>query len=212
MISTRVALVALVLVALAAAGCSTHNTTLLDRGAGKVIYRVSEEQAFTMVLAAYAEILPKQSLYDIVDGSRRGYESTWRFGLDTYSQKVFVIPAVGSDAGGREVRGYWIEVSGSGSSGSGHSKNVDLFRRLRDALDATGTAVVVTGLKETRYETDGSAYRAGGRDAREVVAPGSRRPTGGPADQLRELKTMRDQGLISDQEYEAKRRQILDRM
>jgi hypothetical protein len=29
---------------------------------------------------------------------------------------------------------------------------------------------------------------------------------------MRELKTMHDQGLISDQEYETKRRQILDRM
>jgi hypothetical protein len=212
MISTRVALVSLVLAALPVAGCSTHNTTLVDRGTGKVIYRLSEEQAFTMVLAVYAEVLPKQSLDDISSGTRRGYESTWRWGLDTYSQKVLVIPAIGSDPAGREVRGYWFEVSGSGSSGSGHSKNLDLYRRLREALDATGTAVVVTNLREDRYETDGSAYRAGGRDAREAAPPRSRVPRGGPADQLRELKTMHDQGLISDQEYEAKRRQILDRL
>jgi hypothetical protein len=32
------------------------------------------------------------------------------------------------------------------------------------------------------------------------------------ADQLRELKALHDQRLITDEEYEAKRRQILDRM
>jgi Short C-terminal domain len=179
-----------------------------------VIYRFSEEQAFTLVIDAYADILPKQSLDDIT-GARRGYESTWRWGLDTYSQKTLVVPAIGTDQTGREVRGYWFEVSGGGSSGSGRSKNLDLFRRLKTALDATGAAVVVTNLREGRYETDGRAYLGGSRDARDVAASRPRAPSAPKstvADQLRELKTLRDQNLISDQEYEAKRRQILDRM
>ncbi len=67
------------------AACSTHNTTRVRAsGPGQVIYRISEEQAFRITLAAFASVLPKQSLYDIGD-SRRGYESTWRWGLDTYS-------------------------------------------------------------------------------------------------------------------------------
>jgi hypothetical protein len=72
----------------------------------------------------------------------------------------------------------------------------------------------VTSVRDGRYETDGRQYRAGGKDAREA-APGARSTgsTGsGVADRLRELKTLRDQGLITDEEYEVKRRQILDRM
>ncbi len=155
--------------------CSTHNTTLVSRDAGQVIYPLTEEQAFTLVIDAYADVLPKQSLDDIT-GARRGYESTWRWGLDTYSQKTLVVPAIGTDHSGREVRGYWFEVSGSGSSGSGRSKNLDLFRTLKAALDATGAAVVVTNLREGRYETDGLAYRAGSRDARDVAASRTRAP------------------------------------
>jgi hypothetical protein len=147
-----------------------------------------------------------------IPGGRRGYECTYRWGLDKFTQRVLVIPAIGADSSGREVLGYWFEVSGSGTSTPGRLKNGDLYRRLLEALDSTGTAVVVTGLKEGRYETDGRAFRAEGRDASEAAALGSRRPRGGPADRLRELKTMHEQGLISDQEYEAKRRQILDRM
>ena len=207
-----IALVSLVVAVLTMTAC-THNSTLARRGDGEqVIYRLSEAQAFTMVLDAYAEVLPKQSLYDVT-GVRRGYESTWRFGLDSYSQKTLIIPAVGTDARGHEVQGYWFDVSGGGTAiFSGSAKNRGLFRRLQEALDATGTAVVITNLREGRYETDGRGYRAAGRDASAIASPGSRTPRGSVADQLRELKTMHDQGLISDQEYEAKRRQILDRM
>jgi hypothetical protein len=197
------------------AGCSTHNTTLVRRGPGdgQVIYRLSEEQVFTVVVDAFAEVLPSQSLYDIT-GVRRGYQSTWRMGLDTYSQKVLIVPAVGTDASGHEVKGFWFDVSGSGTAGiSGGAKNRALFRRLQEALEATGTATVVTNLRDGRYETDGRAYRAEGRDAREA-APRARATSGsaGTADKLRELKTMHESGLITDQEYEAKRRQLLDRM
>jgi hypothetical protein len=210
---TRLALSVLMLGTLSITGCSSHNTTLVDRDAGQVIYRLSEKQAFTVVIDAYAEILPTQSLDDIT-GARRGYEATCRWGLDTFSQKTLIFPAVGTDARGGEVRGYYFEVSGSGTSTPCRLKNKGLYNRLREALDATKTAVVVTNLREGRYETDGRAYRAGGRDAREFAASRPAAPKGPStvADQLRELKNLRDQGLITDQEYEAKRRQILDRI
>jgi hypothetical protein len=54
-------------------------------------------------------------------------------------------------------------------------------------LDATGTAVVVTNLRDGSYETDGRAYLGLKRDARDIkLAP---RPTGASnADRLGELK------------------------
>jgi hypothetical protein len=196
-------------------GCSTHFPLVRESDNRQVIYRISEEQAFRIALDAFAEILPKQSLYDLT-GPRRGYQSTWRWGPDTYSQRVFVIPAVGNDGTGQEVRGYWFEVSGKGTSGSGWSKNRALHQRIQEALDATGTAVRVTNLKEGRYETDGRVYRTEGQDAGQMVPPPQqqqRGPSSSPAiDQLRELKKMHDEGLITKDEYEAKRRQILDRM
>jgi hypothetical protein len=201
-----------VVLGLALVGCSSHNTTLRrESSEQQIIYRVSEEQAFATVVDAFAEILPKQSLYDIT-GPRRGYQSTWRFGLDTYSQRVLIIPAVGTDAKGQEVSGYYFDVSGSGSSGSGYRRNIALFERIRDGLDATGTATVVTNVRERHYETDGVAYRAHGKDASEASFKSRPATSTSAAERLRELKAMHDQGLISKEEYEAKRRQILDRM
>jgi hypothetical protein len=129
------------LVILMASGCATSGTTLAhhELGAGHVIYRISEERAFTTALEAYALLYPKQSVDDVVDGTRRGYNEDERAWTDWGSHRLLVIPAVGIDARGKEVRGYWYDDS---------------------QLDATGTAV----------------------------------------------------GPISEQEYQAKRRQILDRI
>jgi len=55
------------------------------------------------------------------------------------------------------------------------------------------------------------AYLGMKRDARDTLAA-LRHPTGSSADRLNELKTMRDRGLITEAAYQAKRRQILDRM
>lgn len=205
-------LVAAMLMALVAAGC-TASTTLArrDQGEGHVIYRVSEEKAFTIALDAYAVLLPKQSVDDVV-GPRRGYTANRRFALHWYSHQILVIPAVGTDASGSEVHGYWFDISGSGSMPIRDSiKSKEFLKRILEALDATGTATVVTNLREGRYETDGRAYRTEGRDGRDVRTRPRSSGTG-DADRLSELKTMRDKGLITGEEYEAKRRQILDRM
>ena len=193
-------------------GC-THNTTLVrpDSGGGQVIYRLSEEQAFTIARSAFADLLPDRKLFDIT-GAQRGYWTTYRFALDTFSQRVLVIPAIGTDASGHEVRGFWFDVSGSGSAPiAGGAKNRALFHHIQGAADATGTATAITSLREGRYETDGRALLAGGRLASEVASVAPVASTGTP-DKLRQLKAMRDEGLISDDEYETKRRQVLERL
>jgi hypothetical protein len=182
-------LAGVVVLALIAMGCATSHTTLVrpDLGGGQVIYRISEEQAFTTALEAYAVFLPKQSVDDVIDGSRCGYSADERWGLDYWTHRTLVIPAVGTDANGNEVRGYWYEISGS------------------------GTATVVTNVRDGSYETDGRAYLGLKRDARDIKL-GARSPEAATADRLSELKSMRDKGLITEEEYQAKRRQILDRM
>jgi hypothetical protein len=164
----------------ALASC-THNTTLVPGGpdAGQIVYRLSEQQAFTIARGVFAELLPERKLFDIT-GNRRGYWTTYRFGIDRYSQKVLVIPALGADPQGREVRGYWFDVSGRGTAViAGSMKNRALFHRLQEVADATGTATART--------TD-------------------------TAERLRQLRSMREEGLITPAEYEAKRREMLDRM
>jgi putative oligomerization/nucleic acid binding protein len=204
----------LAMIVLAVAGCASSSTTLVrpDLGTKQVVYRISEEKAFTIALDAYAHLLPKQSVDDVVEAGRRGYSADQRFALDWYKHRVLVIPAVGTDAGGGEVHGYWFEISGSGSMPiSGGAKHKEFLKFIEEALSETGTATAVTNLRDGKYETDGRAYLGLKRDARDIKA-GLRSTGSNNAERLGELKGMHDRGLLTDEEYQAKRRQILDRM
>jgi hypothetical protein len=121
-----------------------------------VIYRISEEKAFRTVLDAYAVLLPMQSADDIVDGVRRGYNADERWGLDYWSHRVLVVPAVGIDASGAEVHGYWFDISGSGTLMPVGEARTKFLRLIRAWLDPTGTATVVTNLRTGTYETMGA--------------------------------------------------------
>jgi hypothetical protein len=206
-------IVAVVFMAVVVSGCASSGTTLVrpDRK-GQVIYRISEEQAFTIALDAYAALYPNKSVDDVVEGSRRGYnadERTWAG--DWWHHRILVIPAIGTDTTGKEVHGYWYDYSGGGTFAPTEKRTTGLLQFIRARLDATGTATVVTNLRDGQYETDGRAFLGLKRDARDIkLAP--RPPGPRNTDRLNELKSLRDRGLITEDEYQVKRRQILDRM
>ena len=151
-------------------GCTSTGTTLTrsSRSGEQVIYQISEELAFTTALDAYAVLYPKQSVDDIVEGQRRGYNADERTWGDWWSHRLLVIPAIGTDASGKEVHGYWYDYSGSGSLWPTEERQTALIKLIRARLDATGTAVVVTNVRYGQYETDGRAYLGLKRDAREI--------------------------------------------
>jgi len=178
--STRVAIAFLIVGALLIPGCggwSTHGTTLSRDGgsAGQVIYRISEETAFMTALDAYAVLFAKQSVDDIVDGNRRGYNVDENWGMDLWRHRILVVPAIGTDTSGNEVHGYWYDYSGGGTLRPTSERLTGLLEFIRARLDATGTAVVVTNLRDGRYETDGRAFLGLKRDARDI-RPGARLP------------------------------------
>jgi len=120
-----------------------------------------------------------------------------------------VIPAIGTDGNGNEVRGYWYQYSGGGTYFPSEKRTTGIIEFIRTRIDATGTAVVVTNLRDSTYETDGRAYLGLKRDARDIRLD-VRAPGASNADRLNELKAIRDRGLITEEEYQAKRRQIID--
>ena len=160
------------------AGCgpftlSTHSTTLSGDGtsSGQVIYRISEETAFTTVLDAFAVLLPDQGVDDIVDGSRRGYNVAENFGASHWYHRILVVHAIGTDAGGNEVHGYWYDYSGGGDNNphlkARLQKRMGLLEFIRARLDP-GTTVAVSNLRDSPYETNGFAYLGLKRDARDI--------------------------------------------
>lgn len=89
--------------------------------------------------------------------------------MDHWSNRILIIPVVGTDASGGEVRGYYYTYSGSGtilpvSERAPHY----ILGFIRKRLDAAGAAVVVENIRDGEYETDGRAYLGLKRDGRDV--------------------------------------------
>jgi len=165
------AMLAIASMAFVTAGCSAASTTLAPPGQqGQTIYRISEQQAFTIALEAYAALYPKKSVDDVVEGKWRGYnadERTWAG--DWWHHRILVIPAIGTDANGNEVRGYWYDYSGGGTFAPTTERTTGLIQFIRLQLDATGTSTLVTNLRDGQYETDRKAYLGLKRDARAIL-------------------------------------------
>lgn len=193
-------------------GCSTHFSTLQPDGSSEqVIYAVPEEQAFQIAHGTLAATLPGRKI-DVIDGPVRGYSTYFRFLLDTYTQQVLVHAAQGTDVLGKKVQGYYFEVSGSGSSFvQGRAKNVELFERLNESAKATGKGTAVTAVERIAYTN--AKWRLGEGELVRSASPG----TGGNKnddllDSLERLKGLRDRGVITDVEFESKKKEILNRL
>jgi hypothetical protein len=165
-------IMATALMAFVISGCSATatSTTLTRPGqAGQAIYQISEQQAFTTALEAYAALYPKQSVDDIVEGGRRGYNADEysTFGDAWWHHRILVIPAIGTEPNGNEVRGYWYDYSGGGTLSARTKRTTGLIEFIRGRLEST--TVVVTSVRDGQYETDGKAYLGLKRDARDIL-------------------------------------------
>ncbi len=121
----------MLVLAILLSACSTHFDTSKQEGVeGYTIYRIGQEQAFAVAYNAMATVMPGRKISEI-DGPVKGYSTWTRFVLDTYTQQVLVIPAKGITQSGETVEGFYFEVSGSGSSGSGRAKNVSLYEAIQ---------------------------------------------------------------------------------
>jgi hypothetical protein len=76
---------------------------------------------------------------------------------------VLAVPATGTDSAGNEVRGYFFEVSGSGTAViSGRVKNSELFDRVTQLAEHAGQPIrVMTWRRDYRGQerTTGSDNR-----------------------------------------------------
>jgi hypothetical protein len=177
-------------------GCATHYTTSKPSGQVTPIYVMEDAQALALAHRALAEAFPSRKITSL-EGPSWGFSTTYRILLDTYSQQVLVVPLEGTDPGGRRVRGFAFEVSGSGTAViSGSSKNRGLFKRIRRLADATGTRLLVANPTPVAFRPPGS----GPVHAEEADIE----------QRLRRLRSLRDQGLINSEQFEAKQKEILD--
>ena len=186
-------------------GCgSMYSTLQADSSSKQIIYELPEEQAFQIAFGSITQVFPGYEITE-VDGPVRGYTTTFRFVLDTYTQQIMVVPAAGKAADGRAIRGYYFEVSGRGSSViQGRVKNAELFDTVSGAAQATKKAIAISELSRASYT--GARWKQGEQ------GPTKRATEGDVFSQIERLKQLHDRGDISDEEFARKRKELLDRL
>ncbi len=155
-----------------------------------------------------------------------------RFRALTYSYQVFVVPGQGVNAGGVQARGFYFETEGQGDNPDGKNILAQLEQNLRRNFDQTGTAVAVKSVQPGEYapKTYQYQYQSSKKTGVEPVSVQPRtsattaapvtKPTPQPQAQppqdtfekLRKLKMLYDQGVISEQEFIEKKKELLDRI
>lgn len=185
-------------------GCSTKFSTI-ESDQNTVLYKLDEDNAFKIAHKSMLSVLPGRKI-TIIDGPTKGYSTTFRFVLDTYSQQILVFRASGNDPKGNKVFGYYYEVSGSGSSFvQGRSKNVKLYDTLTDNLKSTNSAVSVSNVKNETYIT-----------ASRNKASQTSKTAQSPKDEiflnLERLKDLYDKGILTEEEYKKEKEELLDKL
>ncbi len=186
-------------------GCgSTYSSLQADGSSRQAIYALTEEQAFQVAFGSITQVFPGYEVAE-VDGPVKGYTTTFRFVLDTYTQQVMVVPASGQTVDGATVKGYYFDVSGRGSSVvQGRVKNAELFDTVVKAAQATGKSISVSNVIRTQYT--GARWKQG------EIAPNKRSADVDVFSQIEKLKQLRDSGAITDEEFARKRKELLDRI
>lgn len=199
--SSRLIVLLVAITLSASVGCSSHHSSLRQDSSGAAtIYQLSGIEALQLAHNALSEMFPGRKITEI-QGPPAGYVTSYRMMLDTYSQQVLAIAAIGIDGSGNEVRGYYFEVSGSGTAiVSGRIKNSDLFDRVRQLAEQSGRPTQVR-----TWRPDYSVQKPPDLPRDRGLEPG-----GSAASRLRELEHLRRDGLISEEEYRAKRAKIIE--
>lgn len=130
---------------LALGGCAMHVSGLQDED--RVLYVFDDErQAFAEAHTALAAMFPNSPVR-VVGGDLRGF-TVAEAGLipsdSPATYEVRVIPGVGRDGAGAEVRGYYVEVTArDGGLAFGRLTAKKIYRAIVARLAAAGRPVAV---------------------------------------------------------------------
>lgn len=201
-------------------GCSAHRASIEEGVSKSAIYQMDETKIFHLVYSSIQEGFPQEKI-SVITFPTRGYITKFLappLYLDWFTQKVLVHRASGLNLNGREVYGYWIDVSGSGSSFlQGQLKNKEVFDTIITHLEKTAIKHVVSNISKAPYLVSQEEFYVRGADTlegkgtRHVITndTGTKEPKS-QAQELRDLYKLKIDGLLTEQEYESAKKKILD--
>jgi hypothetical protein len=199
--------------------CTAHRSSAVDQDGYSTIYDADEKHVFDTVYSSIQEEFPTEKISTITTPTR-GYITKFLappLNVDWFTQKILVHKATGKNSDGELKSGYWIEVSGSGSSFlQGQMKNEAVFNTIIRHLDATATKHLIANRKVQAYSVPQENFYVRGSDTLEgegtrIVIKNS--PSGTVSKdkekQLRDLHQLFVDKILTKDEYEDAKRKIL---
>lgn len=183
------------------AGCSTHKTTLKQDG-GYKIYAIEEQKVFQLTYEEITSIVDDEIVNDL-DGTERGFSTRLTFGLDWYDVFVKIVPVEGISVGGKNVKGYFVELGGEGTYPT--SRPQQIIDNIQRKLEESGTGVMVSSYRKSSYELERDRWRLNEK-------PSARESGDSAMDKLLKLKVLKDEGVITEEEYQLKKTELLKQL
>ncbi len=182
-------------------GCSTHQTTLKQDG-GYKIYTIEEQKIFQLTYQEITSIVDDEIVNEI-DGPERGFSTRMTFGIDWYDVFVKIVPVEGVSLSGQNVKGYFVELGGKGTYPTQRPQII--IDNIQRKLEESSTGVIVSSYRKSHYVQERDRWRLNERP--------SDRETGDSAmDKLLKLKVLRDEGILTEEEYQSKKKELLKKL
>jgi len=183
------------------AGCSTHQTTL-KQGGGYKIYTIEEQKIFQLTYQEITSIVDDEIVNEI-DGPERGFSTRMTFGIDWYDVIVKIVPVEGISLSGENLKGYFVELGGKGTYPT--SRPQKLIDNIQRKLEESGTGVMVSSYRKSTYVLERDRWRLNER-------PSAREAGGSVMDKLLKLKVLREEGILTEEEYQSKKEELLKQL
>ena len=186
-----------------------------------VIYDISEDRAMDIAFAALEDIHPPRGISPI-EGRERGYSTFSNSMGSRWFAAVYVFPVHGTGPEGAPTSGYYLAAADDGNSALAEKIGDQLQSALATRLSSVdGTKVA--SLASSDYASSRREYIRGSSRAspptptpaveKIVVVPSEvKAPSGDSLDLLERLKELSDKGVITKEDYERKKREILDKL
>lgn len=209
------------LIAIFCVGCSAHRSSIENGISESAIYHMDEKEVFNLVSSSIQEVFPQEKI-SVITFPVRGYITKFLappLHVDWFTQKVLVHRASGYNSSGSEVYGYWIEVSGSGSSFlQGQLKNKKVFNTIIKHLESTAIKHVVSNISKAAYLVPQEEFYISGADTLEgkgtriiITNETDTKESKSKSQELRDLHKLKIDGILTEQEYEFGKKKILEK-
>lgn len=166
---------------------------------------------------------------------QKGHYKYARFRDTTFIYEVDLLRVSGSTAQGQSVVGYTYALKGDGDLKTGPEKLTRLEQQLEDGFEKTGRAVTVSSVRPAKpvpaaispssspasgtTSTAAPSDKPAVKESPAVVVPmttGKEQPAVEAEDdvfeKLKKLKELLDQGIITEEEFKVKKKELLDRI